>query len=448
MPDLVDIVRSSGVVGAGGAGFPTHIKLSAKPRILIVNGAECEPLLRVDQELLINEEEVLLKALSHVRAHLAPETICLAVKGKHIRIVNRWRTLLEPLGASVFVLEDFYPAGDEQVLVCEITGRVVPPGGIPLDVGALVLNVETLFNIGKSLEGQPVTVKHVTITGAVVHPQTVRVPVGTSYSFLINQAGGLTVSEAVVLDGGPMMGKTVVDLTKPVTKTTKGLIALPANLRVAASKIGPWTEVSKRSRNLCEVCRMCTDLCPRYLLGHPLEVHKIMLQFCLRGESAMVPGDFTTALLCVECGVCEYVACPVDIFPRRVAAFLKAGLVGAGVRYPRDSDTLEPRRIRVDRRVPSTRLISKLGLKDYDQPCPLKIQKLTPPEVLIPLLPPIGQRCLPMVREGQMVTEGERVGATPTGAVGAHAHASIAGLVVRITDDYVLIRGKEGTNRP
>jgi len=442
--DLVAAVRESGVVGAGGAGFPTHIKLAAKPRFLIVNGAECEPLLRVDQELLANEEETLLKALAGLSAHLAPETVYLAVKGKHTRIVNRWRALLEPLGARLFVLEDFYPAGDEQVLVYETTGLVVPPGGIPLDVGALVLNVETLFNIGRALEGHPVTVKHVTVTGAVARPQTMRVPVGTSYSFVLEAAAGVTIEEAVFLDGGPMMGRPVTDLAQPVTKTTKGLIVLPAGLRVATAQTGAWPGVSRLSRNLCEVCRMCTDLCPRYLLGHPLEIHKIMLRHALTG--VLPPRDFPAALLCVECGVCEHVACPVGIFPRRVAARQKTSLQAAGVRYPA-SGPVTPREERVGRRVPSSRLIGKLGLKEYDRPCPLREEKLDPPEVRVPLAPPIGQKCLPLVREGQPVREGDPVGAPPDGAVGARVHASINGWVVRVTNDHVIIRAQGVKNR-
>jgi Na+-translocating ferredoxin:NAD+ oxidoreductase RnfC subunit len=440
--DLVRLVQQAGVVGAGGAGFPTHVKLGAQVEVVIINGAECEPLLRVDQQLLLREAEVLLRGLAAVVEHLRPRAVYLAVKTKHREILRTWEELLPPLDGRVWGLADFYPAGDEQVLVYEVTGRVVPPAGIPPEVGVLVMNVETLYNVSRALEGQPVTHKFVTVAGAVAAPKTVRVPVGIGYAELLALAGGPVVKEFVCLDGGPMMGRPVADLGLPVTKATKALVVLPSGSRAARRARTPWEAVLRRSRNACEICRMCTDLCPRYLLGHPLEVHRIMRAFAYGGER-VAAEDHLAALLCVECGVCEHFACPVGIFPRTVAAEVKRRLLAAGVRYPRGRTGAGVRKYREGRRVPTGRLIRRLGLDPWDRPAPLDPVAVPATRVRVLLRPPFGAACRPVVEVGARVRPGDPVGEVPEGVLGARAHASIRGVVTAVTPDYVEITAQE-----
>ena len=442
MADLVRLVQAAGVVGAGGAGFPTHVKLGARVEVVIVNGAECEPLLRVDQQLLLLEAQALRRGLAAVVEHLRPRAVYLAVKTKHREVLRTWEELLPPLGGRVWGLADFYPAGDEQVLVYEVTGRGVPPAGIPPEVGVLVMNVETLYNVSRALEGQPVTHKFVTVAGAVAAPKTVRVPVGTSYAELLALAGGPVCQEFVCLDGGPMMGRPVADLGLPVTKATKALVVLPVGARAARPALTPREAVWRRSRNACEICRMCTDLCPRYLLGHPLEVHRIMRAYAYGGERVDAEAHLA-ALLCVECGVCEHFACPVGIFPRTVAAEVKRRLLAAGVRYPRGRTGAGVRRYREGRLVPTSRLVRRLGLEPWDRPAPLDPVAVPAARVRVPLRPPFGAACRPVVQVGARVRAGDPVGEVPEGALGARAHASIAGLVTALTPDYVEITAQE-----
>lgn len=444
MRDLTRAVREAGVVGAGGAGFPTHVKLTGRPRVLIINGAECEPLLRVDQELMARKQAVLADGLAALTRRLGPEETFLALKGKHHALARQWRGILPELPAKVFELEDFYPAGDEHVLVHEVTGMVVPPAGIPPDVGVLVLNVETLFNVARALEGRPVTEKYVTVAGAVANPKTVRAPVGISFRELVYLAGGPSVAGAVCLAGGPMMARAVTDLNQPVTKTTKGVIVLPAEHRLVSHLTLDWPVILRRNRNSCENCRICTDLCPRYLLGHPLEAHR-MMRYHAAGGDLVARQEHREALLCSECGLCEKFSCPVGVFPRVVMAGAKRELAAAGIKYPRGQEQCAPRPSRPDRKVPSGRLIARAGLREFDRPAPLDPEKAPAEAVRILLQPPFGSRCNPAVVEGQAVREGDLVGEIPEGALGARMHASISGLVTRVASEYIEIRtGKAG----
>ena len=177
---------------------------------------------------------------------------------------------------DVFELGDFYPAGDEQVVVYEVMGRVVPEGGIPLMVGAVVSNVESLANIAAAVEGRPVTERWLTVCGEVARPMVTRVPIGVSLAEVIEAAGGTTLSDYQVVVGGPMMGAVAADLAAPVTKTTSGIIVLPVGHNVVSGKVRDLDQVTKIARVACCQCSRCTDLCPRRLLGHGLEPHKIM----------------------------------------------------------------------------------------------------------------------------------------------------------------------------
>jgi Na+-translocating ferredoxin:NAD+ oxidoreductase RnfC subunit len=180
------------------------------------------------------------------------------------------------------------------------------------------------------------------------------------------------------------------------------------------------------------------------LLGHPLEVHRLMRYHASGGERA-APGEYHQALLCSECGLCEKFSCPVGVFPRQAAVRAKRQLAGAGTRYPPGRGQAAVRQCRVDRRVPAGRLIARLGLLEYDRPAPLDPEKLPVEKVSILLQPPFGVRCRPTVQEGQPVRAGDLVGEIPAGALGARVHASISGTVTEVTPDYVRIQaGKAG----
>lgn len=439
--EIIAAVREAGVVGAGGAGFPTHVKINARVNTVIANGAECEPLLRAHQHIMAAESDKVVAGLAAVMLATGAERGVIGLKRKYTEAAANLEAALAKLGGlrpELFFLPDIYPAGDEQVLVHEVTRRIVPEGGIPLHVGTVVANVETLVNVASALAGKPVTDKYLTVTGAVAQPLTIKAPIGISVREALAQAGGATVGDFAVIDGGPMMGKLVA-LDAVVTKTTGGLLVLPREHPVVSQKAAAWTVIANRARAVCCNCRGCTDSCPRYLLGHSLEPHRIMQVI---GGGLQDSAAVTRALLCSECGVCEAYGCTMGLSPRRVNAELKAQLAKAGVKNPHRAEIARARGEWDYRRIPAKRLVARLGLEKYDRPAPLDTRPISPGEVRLPLTQHIGVPAQPVVKVGGQVAVGELVAAIPAGAaVGANLHASIAGTVFAV-DGYIGIRAK------
>ena len=266
--NLVEQVRLAGVVGAGGGGFPTHVKLAAKADTVIANGAECEPLLHKDAVVMEREAEAMVQGIQLAMTAVGASTGVVGIKAKNKHAVAAVEAACRGTAVRVQLLGDYYPAGDEYDLVYEVTGRLIPPGGIPLNVGVVVCNVETFVNIAAAAAGRPVTHKTLTIAGAVREPKTITVPLGTSLRDCLQAAGGATVSDPVLAIGGMMMGETTDDLDRPVSKTTGGFIVLARDHHVIERKLKPAKEQNAIGKSACDQCRYCTELCPRYLLGY------------------------------------------------------------------------------------------------------------------------------------------------------------------------------------
>jgi Na+-translocating ferredoxin:NAD+ oxidoreductase RnfC subunit len=428
-------VRSAGVVGAGGAGFPTHVKFAARAEIVIVNGAECEPLLRTDQQLAAVYPSLLVEGLAHAMAATGAREGIIALKVKYQAAISALEPLLQP-GMRIEILRDIYPAGDEVITIWLVTGRRVPPGGLPLDIGVVVCNVQTLINVARAMEGQPVTSRTLTVTGTVPAPLTVTAPIGTALSDVLALAGGHSPGLAYI-EGGPVMGSLVEDLSRPVTKTTGGLIALPEDHPLIRQKQAGMRSVLQLAKTVCEQCCYCTELCPRHIIGHRLSPHLIV-----RATNYNNIGDpemLTTALTCSECGVCEVYACPVGISPRRINAALKAELRSRGIRYQGELNRADP--MAEYRLIPSIRLAQRLGLaRWYHQDAPLSADTLEPDLVVLSLKQHVGAPALPVVRAGDPVTRGALVAEIPDGALGARVHASIDGVVAGVTPAAITVR--------
>ncbi len=435
---LVALVQSAGVVGAGGAGFPTHEKINHRCETVIINGAECEPLLQVDQQLLQHQAELLVDTLETLVAATGASRGIFAVKAKYRAALEKLeRVLTGKNRLELFLLEDFYPAGDEHVLVYEVLQRAVPVGGIPLQVGVVVLNVETLLNVAMACRDKPVTHKHVTVTGAVAKPVTVRVPVGTPVKTMLELAGGAAVSNYRVLEGGPMMGKLLLNLDHAVSKTTKGLIVLPASHRLLRLKHADTRLVLKRAMAACCQCTACTDLCPRHLLGHSLEPHRILRS--LSHNYTNDPTVVAAARLCTECGVCDMYACPMDLSPRLLNAAVKQELAKHRFRMPPGTEPL-PHPERSRRKIPVKRLVIRLGLSSYQQAAPFANNQVAVERVVLELKQHVGAACIPLVQPGDRVDVGQVVAEVPEGKLGSTIHASIAGKVTQVTPKIVIER--------
>ncbi len=436
---IVAAVKAAGVVGAGGAGFPTHVKIDASVDTVIVNGAECEPLLRANQHLMAAESHRLLLGLKSVMLATGARKGYIGLKQKYAQAVEKLsQALVEEKDQKIelFFLPDIYPAGDEQVLVYEVTGRIVPEGGIPLQVGVVVANVETLINVAQALEGKPVTDKYLTVCGAVKRPLTLKLPVGMPVAQAIELAGGATCAAYEVIDGGPMMGK-IIAADAVITKTTSGLLVLPSDHSLIHQKQAPWQQLANRAKAVCCNCVECTDVCPRNLLGHRLQPHRIM-QAIGHGnvnDSAVL----NTAFLCSECGACDSFGCPMGLSPRRVNAEVKKELAKNGIKNPCHDAPAQVRANRNYRQIPTKRLLARIGLSAYEDKAPLSDVESGAKFVKILLRQHIGAPAQPIVEVGAVVAKGDLVAAIPDdGKMGVNMHASIAGKVVAVTDGITI----------
>ncbi len=336
-----------------------------------------------------------------------------------------------PRGVRVVPLPDVYPAGDEFILVHLVTGRVIPPGGLPKDVDVAVANVETLMNIGLD---RPVTHKYLTVAGAVATPVTLRVPVGISIGEVIEAAGGATVSDFGVLLGGVMMAKPAASLDVPVTKTTGGIVVLPATHSLIQRHNAPWLHVQRIGRSACDQCRFCTEFCPRYLLGHPIQPHRAMQSLGFStGLEAMV-----ATLYCCECNLCTMYACPEDLDPKTVCVQNKPLARERGLVFKGDPASITPHPLAEFRRVPMRRLIARLGLTEFNNTGPLTEYAFSPSKVQLLLKQHAGAPATPVVNSGDRVKAGDLVAAPEHGKLGARIHASIDGRVT-VANDAILI---------
>jgi Na+-translocating ferredoxin:NAD+ oxidoreductase RnfC subunit len=435
---IAEAVEKAGVVGAGGGGFPTHVKATASAEVLLVNGAECEPLLRSDTELLLDHAERVVRGAELMRDSVGAGRAVVALKKKNEAAVDAVERALPAGGVELTLLENVYPAGDEFLLVYDTTGRVVPEGGIPPDVGVVVSNVTTLSQVADAVEGRPVTSRLVTVQGEVTEPATFRVPVGTPIGEVVALTGPPTAADTVVLAGGPMMGRVVEALSEPTTKTDAGLIVLPADHRMVTTRTATDAYVLRIARAACCQCLACTELCPRFLLGHELMPHRTVraVQYDTLEEDH---DHVTSAFLCCECGMCELFACPLEIQPRRILAALKAELARRGIENPHRRTGLTAVGVRDYRQIPSARLVQRLGLSQYDGPAPFDPRKVEPVRVVLRLQQHTGAPARPVVDEGQRVLEGDLVGEIPDGSLGARVHASIDGTVESVSESEVAI---------
>jgi Na+-translocating ferredoxin:NAD+ oxidoreductase RnfC subunit len=427
---LLQRIEEHGVVGAGGAGFPTHVKLASRAECIILNAAECEPLLHKDKELLRHYGAEVMAGLSAAAELVGASQVVVGVKGKYQDVIEELTPKL-PAGARIVRLSDSYPSGDEMILVYDVTGRIVPPGGIPIHVGCVVMNVETAYNIACDA---PVTQTFLTVAGAVAEPCTLRVPVGITFAEALELAGGSTVAEPHLLAGGVMMGRPV-GLDEPITKTCGGVIVLGRDHVLVRRYQQNWQQIARIGASACDQCSFCTELCPRYLLGHPIEPHKAMrsLGFVENREPTVIGTQF-----CCECNLCTMIACPEDLDPKNVCARNKRQLAAEGRRVK-----VEPHPYRAElhlgnRRVPISRLILKLGLRGFRNEGPLRHPSIRPRRVTLPLLQHIGVPATPTVSSGTRVNQGDLVARPANGALGARIHASIAG-VCQVAEDCIVI---------
>lgn len=433
---LAEQVRHAGVVGAGGAGFPTHVKLGGRADTVIANGAECEPLLHKDAAVMEHWAGEVVAGLRLAMEAIGARRGVVAVKEKNRQAMEAMTAACRGTAIEVAHLGDYYPAGDEYDLVHTVTGRLIPAAGIPLQVGCVVNNVETLVNVARASAGVPVTDKTITVAGAVRTPVTLTVPIGTPFRDCLEAAGGVVGGSPVLFLGGLMMGALTRDLDTPVVKTSTGVVVLPEDHPAARRRLTPPVAQAAIGKSACDQCRYCTEYCPRYLLGYAVEPHQVMRGLGFTATGADRWNEW--AALCCSCGLCTLYACPEDLFPAEACLEAKTGLRQRGFSWAGPSPT-QPHPMREGRRVPIRSLMKRLGVETYDAPAPWQSRTVDPARVVLPLRQHTGQPAAPRVGVGDRVTRGQVLAEVAADALGARLHASIDGRVTSVGATSILL---------
>ena len=291
--DLLDALKQSGIVGLGGAGFPTYVKFATDKKIeyLVVNGAECEPFITSDSVTMVDSAKDILKAIDVLTKRFKIDKVIIGIEKNKPEAISKMREIAEKNDKiSVKVLPSLYPQGGEKVLVYHTTGRVIPMGKLPIDVGCVVINSTTLATIGKYIKtGMPLVEKCITVDGgAVEKPQNVIAPIGTPISELLNFCG-MKSEPKKILYGGPMMGIAVPDIDAPVLKNTNAILALNEQ------------QAEEPKTTACIKCGSCAHHCPFGI--DPTRIAEAKKQ-----QDIELLKKVGTEL-CMECGCCSFV-CP------------------------------------------------------------------------------------------------------------------------------------------
>lgn len=437
--ELISIVKANGVAGAGGAGFPTYAKLDKRANTIILNCAECEPLLKVHRQLLQKYAYEIMSTFDMMAKSVEANNVIIAVKEAYTKTVEAVKSNLDSFpNLELKLLPEIYPMGDEVVLIYETIKKIVPPGNIPIDIGVAVFNVETVFNIYKAITKQePVYTKYLTIAGEVKTPVTVKVPIGMSVEDVIALAGGTVIDNPVYIMGGPMTGN-IVNSYDTITKTTNAILVLPNNHNVINRKLTNTSIDMKRAMSVCCQCEMCTDLCPRYLLGQPITPHMFM-----RAATSGVTQDlapFLDTMFCCSCGICEMYACPQDLSPRKLITEYKNRLRKNGVAVPKGIPLREVEPMREYRKVPMGRLTARLGLNKYNIDAPLKEDEVFINQVKIKLNQNIGAKAVAVVNIKDTVSRGDVIAQAEEGKLSIPVHASISGEVIEVNENFIIIK--------
>lgn len=435
--ELSEVLKQGGVVGAGGAGFPCYAKLNEKADTIILNCAECEPLLQLHKQMLSMYAYEIMSALNEVRQAVEAQRVIIAIKPSYKKAVEAVKELLPDFACmEIGFLPEAYPSGDEVVTIYETTGRVVEAGKLPISVGVIVYNVETMFNAYNAIKNNKgVTDKYVTVTGAVKHPVTLCVPLGVTYDEVIAIAGGTTIEDYVIISGGTMTGR-VANGRDVVTKTLNALIVLPPEHYVVKRKEVNINVSMKRAMSACCQCRYCSDLCPRNLLGHPIDPARLMRAVSTNCATDSAP--FLNSNFCSGCGLCEMFSCFQGLSPRSIIGSVKDELIKNGVPKP-DAKMKKVNMQRNGRLISTERLISRLGLREYKSSAPFEDREMNFKKAKILLSQNIGAPAVPSVSVGDRVKCGDVIATAAPDKLSVALHASIDGEVAEITERYIII---------
>lgn len=310
--EIVEIVRQAGVVGMGGAAFPAHVKMSPPPekpiRTLIFNGVECEPYLTADHRMMLEETERILQGVALLQYVFGAERVVIGVEANKPDAISHLEQACQDTPVEVVALQVKYPQGAEKQLISAVTGREVPSGGLPMDVGVAVHNVSTAAAVADAVvDGRPLIERVCTVTGpAVRQPKNLRIRIGTPLAHLVEACGGLTEEPGKIILGGPMMGFAQLGLNVPTVRGTSGLLLLRKQ------------DVINRPEGPCIRCARCVQGCPMSLLPTTIAAYA--------RRDLLAEAEAYRAMDCIECGCCSY-SCPATIPLVQAIRYGKAAII-------------------------------------------------------------------------------------------------------------------------
>jgi len=295
---IVEAVRAAGLVGMGGAAFPTHVKLTANPQkpidTILVNGCECEPYLTADYRLMVEAPAPIVTGALLAAQACGAGQVVIAIEDNKPAAIAKLREAAAGTIVKIAAVQTRYPMGGERQTIAAVLAREVPTAKLPLDVGVVVINVATATAVARAvLRGKPLTHRVITVSGrGIGEPKNLLAPVGITYGELVDRCGGLTTDAGAVVAGGPMMGFTLGELDVPVTKGTSGITVLTQQ------------DLRRAKETACVRCGRCVDVCP---------LHLVPTKMALAARA----GDWDLAKryqirACCECGCCGYI-CPAGI---------------------------------------------------------------------------------------------------------------------------------------
>lgn len=442
---LTQIIQAAGVVGAGGAGFPSHIKLNTKADYYIINAAECEPLIETDKYLMRTFANEIISAVDKIGEHLGSKHKIIALKEKYKEEIKALSEAIKNANSNItlFKMQSFYPAGDEQMIVRLVTGKTVPERGLPLDVSSVVNNVGTVLNIYDALNGKNVTTKYLSVTGEVKEPIMLKVPIGTKITDCI-KAANPTLTEYNIILGGPMMGRVILDSLEnlTVTKLTGNILILPKEHYLFTRAKITLSRIKAQTKSACIQCKFCTELCPRFLTGHQIRPHLVMRN--LYREEKITDNEeykktFGDAVNCCDCGICEMYACPMMLSPRKVNGFIKNRLRNRLITVERNPAP-KSREGFDYKMVPTDKLVARLGLSKYYKHHAKTCIELNLNFVSIPLNQHIGAPAVPCVEVGVKVSKGDLIAKAVLDKPSANIHSSIDGVIKSVDANKIEIK--------
>jgi electron transport complex protein RnfC len=307
---IVDIIKEAGIVGLGGAAFPTHVKLSPPPEkkidTLLINGAECEPYLTADHRIMLERPKQIVLGIKAMSRALGVKKAIVGIEVNKLDAIDAIEKYTQNENIEVIPLKVKYPQGAEKQLIDAALGRKVPSGKLPMDVGCVVVNAGTAYQVSLAIEkGLPLFERVVTVTGSVNQPSNLMIRLGTPLAHVISHVGGFSGDVAKVISGGPMMGLSQQNLDAPIEKGSSGVLVL-------SHKIAKATQESD-----CIRCCKCIQVCPMGLQPYLIDAHS--------NRNDFAAAEKENAFDCMECGACSYV-CPANRYLVQSIRLAKAQL--------------------------------------------------------------------------------------------------------------------------